>query len=101
MVNLSRAKPKNISFTSKRNIHSYILTKRISDRKVLFNHSFDLSACKLFSVHSILNFQSFEFCLNILEGIKCITRYTVQKKSPINVKNLYKLYSHLLIYEQR
>ena len=36
-----------------------------------------------------------KFFLNILEGIKLITRYTVQKKSPITVKHLYKLCSHL------
>ena len=35
-----------------------------------------------------------KFCLNILEGIKCITGYTVRKKSPITVKHLYKLCSH-------
>ena len=37
---------------------------------------------------------SSELCLNILEGIKRTTRYTVQKKIPITVKHLYKLYSH-------
>ena len=33
-----------------------------------------------------------ELCLNILEGIK--RRYTVQRKSLITVKHLYKIYSH-------
>ena len=35
-----------------------------------------------------------ELFLNLLEGIKRTARYTVQKKSPITVKHLYKLYSH-------
>ena len=35
-----------------------------------------------------------ELCLNILESIKHTTRYTVQKKSRITVKHLYKFYSH-------
>ena len=33
-------------------------------------------------------------CLNILEGLKRTTRYTVQTKSRIIVKHLYNLYSH-------
>ena len=36
-----------------------------------------------------------EFSLNILEGIKHTTRYTVQKKGSITVKHLHNLYSHL------
>ena len=35
-----------------------------------------------------------KLCLNILEGLKRATRYTVQTKSRIIVKHLYNLYSH-------
>ena len=35
-----------------------------------------------------------ELFLNISEGIKHTTRYTVQKKSPITIKHLYQFYSH-------
>lgn len=55
-------------FANKRSVHSYIFIKPVSDRQVLF--------------------------LNILEGIKRSTRYTVQKKSPNTVKHLYKLYRY-------
>ena len=94
MVKLDRAIPRNISFTNKRSIHSCIFIKPISDSQVLFNHLFDLSNYKLFSFHSRhpTPWDS-ELYLNILEGIKHTTRYTVQRKSPIIVKHLYKLYS--------
>lgn len=93
MVKKDRKIPRNIRFTSKRNIHSNIFIKLISDRQVLSNHSFDLSGSKLFSFHR-RHHKSYnsKFCLNILEGTKCTTRYTVQKKSPNTVKHLYKLY---------
>ena len=95
MVKKDRKIPRNIRFTSKRNIHSNIFIKLISDRQVLSNHSFDLSGSKLFSFHR-RHHKSYnsKFCLNILEGIKCTTRYTVQKKSPVTVKHLHKPYSH-------
>ena len=48
MAKLGNAIPRNTSFTSKKNIQSYIFIS-ISDRQVLFNHSFDLSSYKLLS----------------------------------------------------
>ena len=46
--------------------------------------------------HSIVGHQepcNSELCLNIFEGIKRTTRYTVQKESSITVRHLYSLYN--------
>ena len=58
----------------------------------LLNHSFDLSDYKLLSFHSRA-YQTLQF-LNTLEDIRRAAKYTVQMKSPMTVKPLYKLYNH-------
>ena len=90
MVRLGSAIPRNISFTSKRNIRRDIFIISNSYRQVLFPTRLTYQAINYF--HSIVGHEeacNSELCLNIFEGIKRTIRYRVQKESSITVKHLY------------
>ena len=94
MVKLGRAIPRNISFTSKTFMVIYLL-KLFHTGKPYTTIRSAYQAINYF--HSIAGHPKTcdsEFCINTLEDIKCTIRYTIQKKSSIIVKHLYKLYSH-------
>ena len=94
MVKLGRATPRNISFISKTYMVIYLL-KLFHTGKPYTNICSTYQAMNYF--HSIAGHPKTcdsEFCINKLEDIKCTIRYTIQKKSSISIKHLYKLYSH-------
>ena len=78
MVKLCRAIPRNISFTSKRNIHSLYILNQFQTGKSYSTIRLTYPAANYF--HSIVGHPKLcdcDFCLNVVESIKCTTRGTV------------------------